>query len=179
MAALIFLDEVGEMTPADAGVDAEVSRRRRDPEVGADRRVATVDVRVIAATNRNLATMVTRGEFREDLFYRLKVIEVVVPPLRERRDDIIPLATHFIERFHRQDAGGAQTIGPDAAAALTAYAWPGNVRQLENVMERIAVTGRSETSASTIYRRKSAAPSAPARRASSVGAASPTTSTAG
>ena len=129
----LFLDEIGEL-PLD--IQPKLLRFLDAGEVfplGAERPV-TVDVRVIAATNRDLAAEVARGAFRQDLFYRLHVVPLVVPPLRERRDDIVPLARHFAQLI----AGGraAPTFAPDALDALRAYAWPGNARELRNVIER-------------------------------------------
>jgi DNA-binding NtrC family response regulator len=100
-------------------------------------------VRVIAATNRNLREMIAQGQFREDLFYRLNVIHLVVPALRHRREDIAALVNHFFVRFMRTCPGVIREISSDALAALVAYSWPGNVRELENVIERLAVTGRN------------------------------------
>ena len=140
----IFLDEVGEMTPRMQALMLRFLALGEIQKVGADRPIATVNVRVVAATNRDLATMVARGTFREDLYYRLKVIELIVPPLRERRSDILPLAEHFVQRFRRRDGGLAQSINSEASAILLNYNWPGNVRELENVIERTAVTARGE-----------------------------------
>jgi len=140
----IFLDEVGEMTPRMQALMLRFLALGEIQKVGADRPIATVNVRVVAATNRDLATMVARGEFREDLYYRLKVIELTVPPLRERRSDILPLAEHFVQRFRRRNGGLAQSINAEASAILVNYSWPGNVRELENVMERTVVTARGE-----------------------------------
>jgi len=95
-----------------------------------------VDVRVIAATNRNLANQVQRGSFREDLYYRLKVVDLIVPPLRHRTEDILPLGEHFLKLFNDQFGKGFQGIGPEAREALLTYAWPGNIRELKNMMER-------------------------------------------
>jgi two-component system, NtrC family, response regulator AtoC len=103
-----------------------------------DNRVEKVDVRVIAATLRDLARLVERGEFREDLYFRLNVVQLRVPPLRERRDDLLPLAHTFIERFNRAFNREVPVVGfsKDAEAAVLDYGWPGNVRELENAMER-------------------------------------------
>jgi DNA-binding NtrC family response regulator len=99
-------------------------------------------VRVIAATNRNLRDMVQQGTFREDLFYRLNVIHLVVPPLRERREDIPPLIEHFVSQFTKQNGYLVHALSPEAIRVLSEYSWPGNVRELENVIERLVVTGR-------------------------------------
>jgi len=103
--------------------------------VGAER-VVWVNVRVIAATNRNLERDVASGAFREDLFYRLNVVPIVVPPLRERRDDILPLARYFLRRASAAARREAPVLTRDAAAALRDYAWPGNVRELGHAVER-------------------------------------------
>ena len=100
-----------------------------------------VDVRVIAATNRELERAMTDGSFRQDLFYRLNVVRVLLPPLRERREDIIALVSHFIRRFNRRFHREIRGITPDAQAALTAYSFPGNVRELENLIERAYAMG--------------------------------------
>jgi two-component system response regulator AtoC len=135
----MFLDEIGEMTLRMQGLLLRFLETGELQKVGADRVVGRVNVRVIAATNRNLRDMITQSTFREDLFYRLNVIHLTVPPLRERRDDIPALAKHFLGHF----AGAGSTpreISPEAMRLLTEYHWPGNVRELENVVERIAVT---------------------------------------
>jgi len=127
----LFLDEVGEL-PLE--VQAKLLRFLENREVqplGADRPLK-VDVRVVAATHRDLRAMVSAREFREDLLYRLRVIPLHLPPLRERREDILPLARHFLTQL----TGGAVRLAPDAIAALSAHHWPGNVRELRNVLER-------------------------------------------
>jgi DNA-binding NtrC family response regulator len=111
--------------------------------VGADRNGTRVDVRTIAATNRDLREMVAQGQFREDLFYRLNVIHLVVPPLRERRSDIPALVEHVMARLQRPDRV-RHTISPEALALLEAYQWPGNVRELQNVIERMLVRARAD-----------------------------------
>jgi DNA-binding NtrC family response regulator len=101
-----------------------------------------VNVRVIAATNRPLGDMIAQGLFREDLFYRLNVIHLVVPPLRERKDDIPAMIEFFLRRFTATNRSVVEDIAPEAIAALVDYNWPGNVRELENVIERMVVVGR-------------------------------------
>jgi DNA-binding NtrC family response regulator len=138
----LFLDEVGTMSTALQMKLLRALQEREFERVG-DNQTIKVDVRVIAATNSNLATMVAEGSFREDLFYRLNVIPIHLPPLRERRDDIPVLAKHFLEKFA---AGAHMQIAQGAMRVLMAFPWPGNVRQLENAIER-AVTlsgGRKE-----------------------------------
>src|SRR5688572_24778818 len=141
----MFLDEIGEMTLRMQGLLLRFLETGELQKVGADRAVARVDVRVVAATNRNLRDMIGQGTFREDLFYRLNVIHLLVPPLRERKEDIPDLANHFLRHFTKSGAYIAREIAPDAMLALVQYPWPGNVRELENVIERLAVTAGSET----------------------------------
>jgi two-component system, NtrC family, response regulator AtoC len=141
----MFLDEIGEMTLRMQGLLLRFLETGELQKVGADRAVARVDVRVVAATNRNLRDMIGQGTFREDLFYRLNVIHLIVPPLRERKEDIPDLANHFLRHFTKSGAYIAREIAPDAMLALVQYPWPGNVRELENVIERLAVTAGTET----------------------------------
>ena len=133
----LFLDEVGTMSPALQSKLLRVVQSREFERVG-DSQTVKVDVRVIAATNSDLRRMVEEGTFREDLYYRLNVIPVRVPALRERRADVPLLAQHFLDRLAREatPARARVTVGQDAQQALMAFDWPGNVRQLENVMER-------------------------------------------
>ena len=133
----LFLDEVGTMSAALQSKLLRVLQSREFERVG-DSQTVKVDVRVIAATNSDLKQMVDAGAFREDLFYRLNVIPVRVPTLRERRADIPLLAQHFLDRFSKESAQprGRVTLAQDAQQALMGFDWPGNVRQLENVMER-------------------------------------------
>jgi transcriptional regulator with GAF, ATPase, and Fis domain len=140
----IFLDEVGEMTLRMQGVLLRVLETGEIQKVGADRACARVDLRVIAATNRDLRAKVAEGVFREDLFYRLNVIQLAVPPLRERKEDIQLLIAHFMRRFTSNNSQFVRSISPEAVDLLTRYPWPGNVRELENVIERLVVTGRRE-----------------------------------
>jgi DNA-binding NtrC family response regulator len=113
-------------------------------KVGADRTGTRVDVRTIAATNRNLRDMIAQGQFREDLFYRLNVIHLIVPGLRERKEDIPGLVDHFMNRMSRTGGRPARTISPAAMQLLNEYHWPGNVRELQNVIERMIVRARGE-----------------------------------
>jgi transcriptional regulator with PAS, ATPase and Fis domain len=160
----ILLDEIGEMTPRMQGLLLRFLETGEVQKVGSDRIDKRVNVRVIAATNRDLAEMVAQGLFREDLFYRINVIHLCVPALSARRDDIPLLLQHFLERFtarahahgngHRNGNGNGHdspaatprniTVPPDVLALLAQYNWPGNIRELENVVERIVVTGRSD-----------------------------------
>lgn len=160
----LFLDEVGTMSPALQVRLLRVLQSREFERVG-DSQTIKVDVRIIAATNADLRQMVSAGTFREDLYYRLNVIPVHMPALRDRRSDIPLLAQHFLERFSReQPARGRVTLGQDAQQVLMAYDWPGNVRQLENVMERAFALspGRSQLMAEDLppdLRKPSAVPS--------------------
>ena len=141
----IFLDEIGEMTLRMQGLLLRFMETGELQKVGADRIAGRVNVRVIAATNRNLRDMITEGTFREDLFYRLNVIHLVVPPLRERREDIPALIDCFMTRFTRNNGHPVKYISAEANKLLCEYSWPGNVRELENVIERLVVTGRTES----------------------------------
>jgi two-component system response regulator AtoC len=141
----IFLDEIGEMTLRMQGLLLRFMETGELQKVGADRAMGRVNVRVIAATNRNLRDMITEGTFREDLFYRLNVIHLTVPPLRERKEDIPSLIEHFLAAFTRNNGTPVHAISPEAIKLLADYAWPGNVRELENVIERLVVTGRNNT----------------------------------
>ena len=139
----LFLDEVGELPLGLQTKFLRVLEERRFERVGGQKAIE-VDVRVVAATNRDLAEMVKRGTFREDLFYRLSVITIEVPPLRERLDDVPLLADHFLARFRHQAARRISGFAPDAIAAMTRYGWPGNVRELRNAVERAIVLGDCE-----------------------------------
>ena len=131
----LFLDEVGTMSPALQAKLLRVLQEREFERVGESHTVK-IDVRVIAATHSDLAKMVADGEFREDLFYRLNVIPVQLPPLRERREDIPLLVQHFIERLGAESGRTAVTMSQEAVRHLMAFHWPGNIRQLENAIER-------------------------------------------
>jgi len=137
----VFLDEVAEMSPA---LQVKLLRALEEQEV---RRVGgnkpiPVDVRIIAASNRNLAQCVEQGKFREDLYYRLRVIEIALPPLRERSEDIPLLAEHFLKKFE-EERGRTFSLSPQALSVLLGYNWPGNVRELENALEAAVALNRS------------------------------------
>jgi transcriptional regulator with PAS, ATPase and Fis domain len=136
----IFLDEIGEMSLRMQGMLLRFLETGELQKVGADRVGRRIDVRVIAATNRLLPEMVAQGQFREDLYYRINVINIHVPPLRDRREDIPLLIDHFFESMGRSN-GNRPTVSPEAYVALAEYPWPGNVRELANVIERILVSG--------------------------------------
>src|SRR3954454_13776500 len=140
----LFLDEVGTMSSALQMKLLRVLQEREFERVG-DSHTIKVDVRVIAATNSDLGRMVSEGTFREDLYYRLNVIPVQLPPLRERKDDVPLLVQHFLDKL-RGEKAAALTVSQQAMRALMAYGWPGNVRQLENAIERAVAfgTGRGQ-----------------------------------
>jgi DNA-binding NtrC family response regulator len=135
----IFLDEVAEMSPALQAKLLRVTQDGRFQRVGSNREIHT-NARILAASNRNLEDEVKAGRFREDLFYRLNVVELNIPPLRERREDILPLAGRFIEQLTQGRARFSETV----SACLERYPWPGNVRELRNAMERAVLLSRSE-----------------------------------
>ncbi len=134
----LFLDEIGDVSPAVQAKLLRVIQERDFIPVGSTR-PKKVDVRFVAATNKDLQREVAEGRFREDLFYRLNVISINLPPLRDRPEDIEPLAHHFLRRFASRMAKDIHTISPDGLEALHSYGWPGNVRELENVMERAVI----------------------------------------
>jgi len=139
----LFLDEIAEMEPA---TQAKVLRALEEKEfmrVGGDRNVR-VDVRLIAATNADLDRMTADGRFRQDLYYRLKVVTITVPPLRERREDIPPLVETFLDELSRCNAIPRKRITPEAMVLLTHHTWPGNVRELKNLLESVIVAVRGE-----------------------------------
>jgi transcriptional regulator with GAF, ATPase, and Fis domain len=139
----LVLDEIGEMSPAIQAKFLRVLEGHPFERVGGSTRVQ-VDVRVVAATNRNLEEAVAGGEFRRDLYFRLKVVEILVPPLRRRPEDIEAIATHFLTRFAVETGRKIQGFTPAALEALRAYHWPGNIRELRNVVERAVVLAQAE-----------------------------------
>ena len=140
----IFLDEISEMSPMVQVKLLRVLQERKFRRLGGTEEVEA-DIRIIAATNRDLSKMVAEGKFREDLFYRINVIPLKLPPLRERRDDIPALAGHFVAKFARQMNKTITGISGDAMRLLQGHGWPGNVRELENAMERAVALERSAT----------------------------------
>ena len=139
----LFLDEIGEISPATQLLLLRVLQNRAFERVGGEETVA-IDVRLVAATNRDLHDAMRRGAFRSDLFYRLNVIPVHVPPLREHAEDVPLLAQHFLERCASRLARKVEGFEPEALDALSRYPWPGNIRELENLVERLVVLSRSE-----------------------------------
>ena len=131
----LFLDEIGDMAPATQARVLRVLQERQVVRVGA-RKALDVDVRLVAATHRDLSAEIKAGRFREDLFYRLKVVTLHLPPLRERREDLVPLAMHFISRFSARHGRPERPLSRSAARALLAHRWPGNVRELEHAIEQ-------------------------------------------
>lgn len=134
----VFMDEVGEMSLRMQALLLRFLESGEIQRVGTDdRRKLTADVRVIAATNRRLLERIQSGEFREDLYYRLNVIHITIPPLKERRDDVQPLLDHFLRVFAEQHGVPMPTCTPEALRAMENYDWPGNVRELRNIAERL------------------------------------------
>ena len=152
----IYLDEIAELPLALQAKLLHVLQDFRFSRVGGHGTI-DVDTRVIAATNRDLEQAVARNEFREDLYYRLNVVEVRIPPLRERKPDIPVLANRFLELFNRQ-YGRSKTITSETMARLVEYPWPGNVRELENIMRRIVVLNDGEQAFEALFARRRIAP---------------------
>jgi len=139
----IFLDEVGELSLAMQAKLLRVLQEKTFERVGGNQPIK-VDIRIITATNRDLADMVAMGTFREDLFYRLNVFPITIPPLRDRGSDIITLADHFVARFAKESGKEIKRISTPALNMLMSYSWPGNVRELENVIERAVILTEDE-----------------------------------
>jgi transcriptional regulator with GAF, ATPase, and Fis domain len=135
----LFLDEIGDITPAVQVKLLRVLQERQVERLGGTR-VIDVDVRVVAATNRDLQQLIADGDFREDLYYRLNVVPVDLPPLRSRPGDVPLLVAHFMEKYN----AGKRTISDEAMEALVSYQWPGNIRELENTIERILILAHEE-----------------------------------
>lgn len=138
----LFLDEIGDMS---ASIQVKLLRALQEREilrVGGTKPIK-INVRIIAATNRDLLKMIEQGSFRDDLYYRLMVVPILLPPLRERRDDILPLITHFLKRFNAT-FNYNKSFSPRAIQRLLEYSWPGNIRELENLVERVMVTSETD-----------------------------------
>jgi two-component system NtrC family response regulator len=139
----IFLDEIGDISPAMQAKLLRVLQERKFERVGGHESIE-VDIRVVAATNKSLEQQVKEGKFREDLFYRLNVIKIDVPPLRDRAEDIPLLVTHFLNKYARTSEA-PKKVAPETMERLLGYRWPGNIRELENAIERSAVTTVGDT----------------------------------
>ncbi len=153
----IFLDEIGEMDPR---LQAKLLQVLQDEEfyrVGGTRSLR-VDARVVVATNRDLEKAIANGSFREDLYYRLNVVTIRVPPLRERKEDIVPLARHFVEKYLQRYQGGLDRIPDEVMERFQAYDWPGNVRELENLVRRLVVLKDPSMVVSDLTPRRATAP---------------------
>jgi formate hydrogenlyase transcriptional activator len=137
----LFLDEVGDIPPALQPKLLRVLQEQEFERLGSGR-THKVDVRLIAATNRDLVKMVARGQFRSDLYYRLNVFPILLPSLRERRDDIPALVTHFVRIFSRRMGKQVDNIPPETMSAFQWYSWPGNIRELQNLVERAVILSR-------------------------------------
>ncbi len=140
----IFLDEVGELPQSAQAKILRVLQQREFERVGGTETLRT-DARVISATHRDLPKEVAAGRFREDLYYRLNVARIVIPPLRDRPEDIPPLAEHILRRVERRHGWGELSLSPEALLAIQERPWPGNVRQLENVLARAVIAARGRT----------------------------------
>ncbi|MGZ3697193.1 MAG: sigma-54-dependent transcriptional regulator [Bdellovibrionota bacterium] len=134
----LFLDEIGDVSPAMQVKLLRALQEKKFTPVGSNREVE-VNVRIVAATNRHLEEMIKKGEFREDLFYRLNVLPIQLPPLRERKNDIEVLSRYFIDKFNQQHRKNITGLSPEAMELIKAHAWPGNIRELENVIEHAFV----------------------------------------
>jgi formate hydrogenlyase transcriptional activator len=137
----LFLDEVGDIPPALQPKLLRVLQEQEFERLGSGR-THKVDVRLVAATNRDLVKMVARGQFRSDLYYRLNVFPILLPALRERREDIPALVTHFVKMFSRRMGKQVDSIPPETMAAFQWYSWPGNIRELQNLVERAVILSR-------------------------------------
>jgi DNA-binding NtrC family response regulator len=135
----LFLDELGEMSARMQAVLLRFTETGEIQQVGADKPAGRVDVRLITATNRDLQAQIAAGAFRQDLYYRLNVIHITVPPLRDRGDDIMPLLRYYLERAAATHRLPVPVLDPDAAQLLVSYSWPGNVRELKNITERLVL----------------------------------------
>jgi len=152
----LFLDEVGDIPPAMQPKLLRVLQEQEFERLGSGR-THKVDVRLVAATNRDLVRMVTRGQFRNDLYYRLNVFPIVLPALRERREDVPALVTHFVRIFSRRMGKQVDSIAPETMAAFQEYPWPGNIRELQNLVERAVILSRDGVLPNPLYKRQTEA----------------------
>src|SRR6202042_2929084 len=134
----LFLDEIGELPLAIQSKLLRVLEERRFERVGGTQAI-DVDVRIVTATNKDLATAVAEKQFREDLYFRISAVPITIPPLRDRGDDVLLLAEHFLERFRREFRKPDLNLSAATIARLRSYPWPGNVRELQNAIERAAI----------------------------------------
>ncbi len=149
----LLLDEIGEMPLVLQAKLLRILQEREFERIGGHQTIK-VDIRIIAATNRDLQAMVKEGTFREDLFYRLNVIHLILPPLRDRREDISLLANHFLQKFSSENQRDIIDIDPMAMSLLTAWSWPGNIRELSNVIERAVVMNSGPSFFLRIFRHR-------------------------
>jgi formate hydrogenlyase transcriptional activator len=149
----LFLDEVGDIPSALQPKLLRVLQEQEFERLGSGR-THKVDVRLVAATNRDLVKMVTRGQFRSDLYYRLNVFPVLLPALRERREDIPELVTHFVKLFSRRMGKQVDSIPPETMAAFQWYSWPGNIRELQNLVERAVILSRDGVLPNPLHKRR-------------------------
>jgi transcriptional regulator with GAF, ATPase, and Fis domain len=140
----LFLDEIGDLSPALQSKLLRVLQEKEFERVGSNQTIK-VDVRMIAATNRNLEEAIRRGTFREDLYYRLNVVTISLPPLRERKEDIPPLLDHFLRKYSRENNRETVALSKEAKERLMNYHYPGNIRELENIIERAVILCRGNT----------------------------------
>ncbi|MDP2156569.1 MAG: sigma-54 dependent transcriptional regulator [Nitrospirota bacterium] len=140
----LFLDEIAEMTPSLQAKLLKVIEDKEFMRVGGTRLIK-VNVRLIAATNQNLSTLIKEGKFREDLYYRLNVMDIFIPPLRERKEDITPLIKHFLQKYARKENKKITAFSKEAMDILISYGFPGNVRELENIIERAVILEKAST----------------------------------
>src|SRR5204862_1204858 len=163
----LFLDEIGDMSASTQAKILRVLQEHEFERLGGTRTLR-VDVRLIAATNRDLPAMVATSQFREDLYYRLNVVSIEMPPLRERKDDIVPLAHSFIRKFAAELKKKIEGLEPDAQKLLMRYNWPGNIRELENTIERAMLLAERRAIAADDLQLGEAASSGPGRDHASV-----------
>src|ERR1700723_1764353 len=149
----LFLDEVGDIPPALQPKLLRVLQEQEFERLGSGR-THKVDVRLVAATNRNLEKMVARGQFRSDLYYRLNVFPILLPALRERREDIPALVTHFVKLFSRRMGKQVHSIPPETMSAFQSYSWPGNIRELQNLVERAVILSRDGVLPNPLFQRR-------------------------
>src|SRR6267142_50954 len=149
----LFLDEVGDIPSALQPKLLRILQEQEFERLGSGR-THKVDVRLVAATNRNLVKMVARGQFRSDLYYRLDVFPILLPALRERREDIPVLVTHFVKLFSRRMGKQVESIPPETMAAFQWYSWPGNIRELQNLVERAVILSRDGVFPNPLHKRR-------------------------